>query len=120
MHWLSDLRLPLIAHSGDGAPAADAAPSRISCALVGTLAAPSTTVCLLRCRQSHGAINAPAQTYSTETRTTPERIMPSARAALVDTSMTLPRMNGPRSLMRQCMEWPACETLTMLPKGRVR
>jgi len=46
--------------------------------------------------------------------------MPSARAALVDTSMTLPRMNGPRSLMRQCMEWPACETVTMLPKGRVR
>jgi hypothetical protein len=42
--------------------------------------------------------------YSTETRTTPDLIMPSARAALVDTSMTRPRMNGPRSLTRQRIE----------------
>jgi uncharacterized protein DUF72 len=38
--------------------------------------------------------------YSTETRTTPDRIMPSARAALIDTSITRPRTNGPRSLTR--------------------
>src|ERR1035437_56634 len=49
MHSPLRFMLPLIVHSGDGAPAADAAPSRISCAFVGTLAAPSTTVCLLRC-----------------------------------------------------------------------
>ena len=39
-------------------------------------------------------------TGSTRTRTTPALIMPSALAALVDTSMIRPRMNGPRSLTR--------------------
>jgi hypothetical protein len=58
--------------------------------------------------------------YSTETRTTPECIMPRARAALIDTSITRPRTNGPRSLTRQWMEWPAWETVTTLPRGRVR
>jgi len=58
--------------------------------------------------------------YSTETRTTPDRIIPNARAALIETSITRPRTNGPRSLIRQRMEWPARETVTMLPNGRVR
>lgn len=44
--------------------------------------------------------------YSTETRTMPDRIMPSARAALTETSTMRPRTNGPRSLMRQRMERP--------------
>jgi len=39
--------------------------------------------------------------YSTETRTTPACIMPSARAALNDTSITRPLTNGPRSFTRQ-------------------
>jgi hypothetical protein len=43
---------------------------------------------------------------------TPDRIMPSARAALIDTSMTRPRTKGPRSLTRQCIEGPAPVTLT--------
>ena len=42
--------------------------------------------------------------YSTETRTTPDRIIPNARAALIETSITRPRTNGPRSLIRQRME----------------
>jgi hypothetical protein len=58
--------------------------------------------------------------YWTETRTTPAPIMPSARAALIDTSITRPLTNGPRSLTRHCIEWLACVTVTMLPKGRVR
>jgi hypothetical protein len=58
--------------------------------------------------------------YSTDTLTTPDRIMRSARAALNDTSMTRPRTNGPRSLTRQRIEWPAYVTVTTLPKVRVR
>ena len=55
------------------------------------------------------------------TTLTPDRIMPSARAAGVDTSMIRPRTNGPRSLMRQRIERPADDvTVTTLPKGRVR
>ena len=38
--------------------------------------------------------------YSTTTLTTPAPIIPSARAALIETSMIRPRMNGPRSLTR--------------------
>src|ERR1700760_2760276 len=46
--------------------------------------------------------------------------MPSARAALIETSMMRPRMNGPRSLTRHWIERPLCETVTMLPSGLVR
>ena len=42
--------------------------------------------------------------YCTETRTTPEPIIPSARAALTDTSIMRPRMNGPRSFTRHRIE----------------
>ena len=42
--------------------------------------------------------------YSTETRTTPDLIIPSARAAPTDTSITRPVTNGPRSLTRHCIE----------------
>jgi hypothetical protein len=42
--------------------------------------------------------------YLTETRTTPDCIIPNARAALIETSITRPRTNGPRSLMRSRME----------------
>jgi hypothetical protein len=58
--------------------------------------------------------------YSTETRMTPDLVMPSARAALIDTSMTRPRMKGPRSLIRHRIERPAPVTVTMLPNGLVR
>ena len=58
--------------------------------------------------------------HSRETLMMPGPIMPSARAALIETSMTRPRTKGPRSLTRQRIEWPSCETVTMLPIGRVR
>jgi len=58
--------------------------------------------------------------YSTETRMTPDLVMPSARAALIDTSMTLLRMKGPLSLIRHLIDRPAPVTVTMLPNGRVR
>src|SRR5437762_300976 len=58
--------------------------------------------------------------YSSETRTTPDRIIPRARAALRERSMTRPRINGPLSVTRQLIDRSPCETLTMLPKGRVR
>jgi hypothetical protein len=59
--------------------------------------------------------------YCTETDTTPAPIMPSARAALTDTSMILPRMNGPRSLTRHWIERPdRVVTVTTLPIGLVR
>jgi hypothetical protein len=54
------------------------------------------------------------------TRTTPDRVIPSACAALVDSSMTRPLPDGPRSLTWHCIEQPACLAVTMLPKGRVR
>ena len=46
----------------------------------------------------------PFAVYSTETRTTPDCIIPNARAALIERSITRPRTNGPRSLIRQRME----------------
>ena len=58
--------------------------------------------------------------YSTETRMMPACIMPSARAALTDRSITLPRTNGPRSLTRHWIERPSWRTVTMLPNGLVR
>jgi hypothetical protein len=69
---------------------------------------------------SEGALCRGEGGYSTETRMTPDRIMPSARAALIDTSMTRPRTKGPRSLTRHCIERPAPVTVTMLPNGLVR
>jgi hypothetical protein len=42
--------------------------------------------------------------HSTKTTTTPDRIIPSARAAVSDTSITRPLTKGPRSLMRQWIE----------------
>jgi hypothetical protein len=45
---------------------------------------------------------------------TPAPIMPSARAAVTDTSMILPRINGPRSLTRHCIERPD-RVLTVMP-----
>jgi hypothetical protein len=53
--------LALMVHAGSGAAAADAADSKIACALIGTLVAPRTVVPLLRCRQSQGAMKAPDQ-----------------------------------------------------------
>src|ERR1700722_5717262 len=64
--------------------------------------------------------NEPGKAYSTVTTATPASMIPSARAALVDTSMIRPRTNGPRSLTRHWIERPACVTVTMLPKARVR
>src|SRR5258706_2230020 len=61
MHSPLRLMLPLMVHSGEGASAAEAAPSKIIWAFVGTLAAPRTTVLVFRLRQSQGAMNAPAQ-----------------------------------------------------------
>ena len=58
--------------------------------------------------------------YSTDTRIMPACIMPSARAALTDRSITLPRTNGPRSLTRHWIERPSWRTVTMLPNGLVR
>jgi hypothetical protein len=52
----------------------------------------------------HAGVFLSELTYSTETGTTPDCIMPSARAALIDTSMTRPRMKGPRSLTRHWIE----------------
>ena len=57
---------------------------------------------------------------SRETRTTPDRIMPSARAAFTERSMTRPRINGPLSLTLQTIERLPWVTLTRLPNGRVR
>src|SRR5262249_19865887 len=56
------------------------------------------------------------------TRATPAPVMRNARAALVDTSMVRPRMNGPRSLMRTTTELPfdRLVTRTRVPNGRVR
>ena len=48
--------------------------------------------------------NSDCRSYSTETGTMPDRIIPRARAAPTDTSITRPLTNGPRSLMRHCME----------------
>ena len=47
---------------------------------------------------------------------------PSARAAAGVTSMTRPRMNGPRSLMRTTTDFPLCllVTRTSVPNGSVR
>jgi hypothetical protein len=58
--------------------------------------------------------------YSTDTRIMPACIMPSARAALTDKSITLPRTKGPRSLTRHWIERPSWRTVTMLPNGLVR
>jgi len=44
--------------------------------------------------------------HSTETRTTPALIMPRARAAPRERSITRPRTKGPRSLIRQRIEVP--------------
>jgi hypothetical protein len=70
---------------------------------------------------SAGHVTRDAAGYSTETDTTPEPIIPSARAAVTDTSMILPRINGPRSLTRHCIERPDhVVTVTTLPIGLVR
>ena len=69
----------------------------------------------------HGRQTRDAAGYWTETDTTPAPIMPSARAALTDTSMILPRINGPRSLTRHWIERPdRVVTVTTLPIGLVR
>src|SRR5215204_4572026 len=49
-------------------------------------------------------------------------LTPSARAALFDRSMTRPRTNGPRSLIRTTTDRPLCllTTRTRVPNGRVR
>jgi hypothetical protein len=73
-----------------------------------------------RPRFSSGVLVLLSDGYSTETRMTPDLIIPSRRAALTETSMTRPRMKGPRSLIRHCIVCPACVTVTILPKGRVR
>ena len=59
-------------------------------------------------------------THSITTLTTPAPIIPSARAALIETSMIRPRMNGPRSLTRHWIVWLPWETRTLLPNGLVR
>src|SRR3974377_2267330 len=51
--------LPLMMQSGEGAPSLAERGSNKDCALIGTLKAPRMMVLLFRCRQSHGAINAP-------------------------------------------------------------
>jgi hypothetical protein len=58
--------------------------------------------------------------YWTETRVTPARIMPNARAAGTDRSITRPRTKGPRSLTRHWMVRPPALTVRMLPNGLVR
>src|ERR1700722_7201256 len=74
-----------------------------------------------RHRSSTGHVARDAAGYWTETDTTPAPIMPSARAALTDTSMILPRINGPRSLTRHWIERPdRAVTVTTLPIGLVR
>jgi DNA-binding NtrC family response regulator len=54
--------------------------------------------------RSRKSVGHPPQ--SIETMTTPARTIPSARAALVETSMIRPRTNGPRSLTRHWIELP--------------
>ena len=56
------------------------------------------------------------------TGATPLPIIPKIRAAPVDTSMTRPRMNGPRSLIRNTTERPlrVLVTRTFVPKGKLR
>src|SRR5690606_4197712 len=52
----------------------------------------------------------------------PERTKPSSWAAAFDRSITLPLMNGPRSLIRTVTDLPLrwLVTTTLVPKGRVR
>jgi len=50
----------------------------------------------------------------------PDLIMPNARAAVTDRSITLPRTKGPRSLTRHWIVRPSAVTVTMLPSGLVR
>ena len=54
------------------------------------------------------------------TGASPEK--PSARAAAGVTSITRPRTNGPRSLIRTTTEWPLrlLVTRTLVPNGNVR
>jgi hypothetical protein len=80
---------------------------------------PDATATRRRHRSSVGSRDAAG--YWTETDTTPAPIMPSARAALTDTSMILPRINGPRSLTRHWIERPdRAVTVTTLPIALVR
>src|ERR1700721_1839283 len=82
---------------------------------------PDATATRRRHHPSAGHVTRDAAGYSTETDTTPEPIIPSARAAVTDTSMILPRINGPRSLTRHCIERPdRVVTVTTLPIGLVR
>lgn len=75
----------------------------------------------MRCGKAHiGHSGRALLAHSTDTRMTPARIMPSARAAGTERSMTRPRTNGPRSLTRHWSECPAWLTVTMPPMGLVR
>jgi hypothetical protein len=64
MHSPLRLMLPLMVQSGEGASVAEAAPSKIVWAFVGTLAAPRTTVLVFRLRQSQGAMTLKRHTNS--------------------------------------------------------
>lgn len=56
------------------------------------------------------------------TRVTPEPVKPSSEAAARDTSITRPRMKGPRSLMRTTTVRPLRRfvTRTLVPNGNER
>ena len=60
-----------------------------------------------------------ALSASSFTRAVPEFMIPISFAALLDKSMILPLINGPRSLMRTMTSFPfrRLVTLTKVPKG---